>query len=354
MIQPILADLLPYGLTDSQLQDFAEILAPSCFQVYGVLKMFTMAIAFLGLLMAAYKVQMGGDLTTLGMQLVMTLLVAVSVSDYNFPRWFLDADIALASGFNSLIGFQVMETLLDFLAWIGFATLEALPVLITIMIAAGFWGIGTGFIALAAVSCLLIALSWILLGICYGVVLVAYLAQIAVLYIGIAMAPLFLGMLLYEKTRETGFKYIMGLVGIIFWPLGWNLGFLVLHSITKFPDGPLWTLFYATAFGAAFTAINIVLAGVLGLGVALLLFGVIWAVITKAPGVISAAITTGAQVGTGLMSAAAGGAASSLGMGVSAAGSVAMVAATGGGGAAAGIGGGGGGAAMGSKPPMPT
>lgn len=371
------ASIIPdgVGLSDTTLQTIATTLADPVGKVYGMLRMFTMALAFLGLLLAAYRVQMGGDLSGLGTQLVMTVLVGVCMYDGpmggvtggNLPRWFLDGDEALARGFNDFLtvtrtkaagATPIKAVLDDYIAWAGAMTLEALPALVVIMIAAGFWGIGVGFIALAAVSCILIALTWVLLGVAYAGVLVAYCIQVAVLYIGLALAPLFLGMLLYEKTRDSGFKYFMGLFGILFWPLGWNLGFLVIDSIIWYDfgsvtGGPMFDLFFHGAFGGTFQALNIVLAGVLGLAVSLLIFGLIWAILTKAPGIISSAITSGAQMGTGLVSAAASGAMSGVGGAASIGMSAGMMAASGGasgaGGAAKGAAGagGGGGAAMG-------
>lgn len=351
-----LADIIPYGVTDAALTGaggFCEILSEPVGKVYGVLSMFTIALAFIGLLNSAYKVQMGGDLSSLGTQLVMTVLVAVAINASNLPRWYLDGTIALGPGLVSSLGIDIKQVLIDFTEELGWATLDSLPISIAIMIAAGFWGIGVGFIALTIVSLALIALAWVLCAAIWGGVIVAYLVQIAVVYVGLALAPIFLGMLLFEKTRETGYKYFLGLIGVLFWPLGWALGLMVVGATLD----PLHELLYTGPDAWKLQLINIALSGVIAAGFALLLSGFIWAVLTKAPKIISEAITSGAQVGTGLVSAGMSGGISAAGSAASMGGSAAMMAASGGGSAAAGgagaagggAAGGGGGAAMGSK-----
>lgn len=338
----ILSTIIPYGIGDSDLvTKFCEPLALTCSSVYDTLRMFTIALAFVGLLHSAYKVQMGGDLSTLGSQLVMTLLVAVCL-DY-VPVWILNAEIALGPNLNASLGFDTKSTLVHYTEELGWDTLSALPGLI-VYFALGFLGIGIGFIVLAAISLLMIALAWVMCGMTWGAVMVGYLVQIASVYVALALAPIFLGMLLYEKTRETGTKYFMGIIGVLFWPLGWALGFKVLYvTIDMVHD-----LLFKSSDAAALQTVNALMAGLISAGFAILEAGFAWAVLTKAPKMISEAITAGSQFGSGLISAGASGGASTAGSALSAAGAVGAMAMTGGGSAAAGGASKGGGMATGS------
>ena len=330
------------GVGDDIFQGFAEVLSPPCHSVYHFLIPITLFLAFAGLLMAAYKVQMGGDLGGLGTQLVLTLVIAVCIGDSKLPRWILDSTEILASSFNSMLNFSVGDVFVEYLKWLGIMTGSALPGVIVILAVLGAFGFGTGFIAVGAIAILLIATPWILLGLSYGAVLVGYLTQIAVVYIGISVLPIFLGMLLYEQTRGTGVRYIQGLVGILFWPLGWGIGFFVIHAIVK-EGGPLWNLIFSTPVGIAMVALNVVLAGVLGCAIGLLLTGMLLGVVTKAPQIIGQAIATGSQVGTGIATAASSGGGGAVSSTFSAAAGIAQTAATSGGGGGGGGSGSGGG-----------
>jgi hypothetical protein len=341
------------GLTDDTMIAFADAIDGPCHTVYHLLVPLALFLAFAGLLMAAYRVQMGGDLSGLGTQLLLTLIVGVMIRDQFIPRYLLNLTEVMLSVFGNATNFTVGDIFVEYCKWLGILTAEALPVTITILVAIGFMGIGLGFIAVATIAILLIATPWVLLGLAYGAVLVGYFTHIAAIYFGIAVLPIFLGMLLYEQTRSTAIRYIQGLVAVTFWPVGWALGYFVVHGIIK-EDGPLWELIFGgSATSIALNVINVALAGVLGSALALLLTGMLLAVLTKAPGFIARAIESGSQVGTGLASAAASGGTSAAGGTLGQAAGIGMSAVSSGmggggmGGGGKGGGGGGGGAAMG-------
>jgi hypothetical protein len=131
----------------------------------------------------------------------------------------------------------------------------------------------------------------------------------------------------------------MGIIGVLFWPLGWALGFKVLYVTIDM----VHELLFKSSDAAALQTVNALMAGLISAGFAILEAGFAWAVLTKAPKMISDAITAGSQFGSGLISAGASGGVSTAGMAISTAGSVGAMAATGGGSAAAG------GAAMGAS-----
>jgi hypothetical protein len=51
----------------------------------------------------------------------------------------------------------------------------------------------------------------------------AYILQTAILFIGYAMSPIFIGMLAFPSLQNTGRTYLLNLLGIMLWPLGWGV-----------------------------------------------------------------------------------------------------------------------------------
>jgi hypothetical protein len=285
-------DIIPYGMSNDDVQNgFAKALSVPCEEIYYVLRLFTVALAFAGLLMAAYKVQMGGDLSGLGTQLISTVVVAASLAFV--PRWILDAHIALGPYLLAEIGVDIEKVMNDFLTLLA----ENLAISIASQVAKmmlGFLFLGLMFMGFIAI--IIIIISFIIAIVVYVLVIVGFLAQIAAVYIGLSIMPIFLGMLLFDKTRETGFKYIMGLVGILFWQLGWGLGFLCIQE----------------TFGAiqqscrevgTLGAINFVFGGIVTAALSLCQALMMYSVVTKAPKIISAAVVSGSQIGSAMVSA---------------------------------------------------
>ena len=130
----------------------------------------------------------------------------------------------------------------------------------------------------------------------------AYILQRFLLGVGYAFAPVFLGMLALRSTANIGVRYIMGIVGIIAWPLGWAAASIGTSNLIDI----------ATEQGL------IVMTNVYGLQT--ILAGAIigaWIILTTliAPVVIQYAISSGAQVGSALLGGTltAGAAAASTG-----------------------------------------
>jgi hypothetical protein len=285
-------EIIPYGMSNEMIQtSFAGSLQWPCEKIYWVLRIFTMALAFAGLLHAAYKVQMGGDLGGLGTQLVMTVLVAASLS--LVPRWILDAQIALGPFLLAEIGVDVEKVMNDFLASLA----ENLAVSIGSMIAQMMLGfLFLGLLFLGFIAIIIIIIAFVIAIVVYVAVIVGFLCQIAAVYLGLSIMPIFLGMLLFDKTRETGFKYIIGMVGLLFWQLGWGMGFLCIDKTFGALNDSLRSV-------SSLGAINFVFGGIVSASLSLVQALLMWSVLTKAPKIISEAIVSGAQVGTAMISA---------------------------------------------------
>ena len=153
------------------------------------------------------------------------------------------------------------------------------------------------------------------------VVFYAQIIQQFIIYTSIGLSPLIFAMYLFEPTKNVCVQFVTGLVGLLFWPLGWAMvQSLVSALIDKATDTGLLQL---TGGQYVYTASYNYF--VLGASI-FTIFGMIFA-----PIAISKAITTGVSFGGGLLGSVVGGAG-----GVAAGGaSIAAAAATGGGSAVA-------------------
>jgi hypothetical protein len=62
----------------------------------------------------------------------------------------------------------------------------------------------------------------------------AYILQTAILFIGYAMSPIFIGMLAFPSLQSTGRTYLFNLIGIMLWPLGWGMAGLITQGMISF------------------------------------------------------------------------------------------------------------------------
>jgi hypothetical protein len=62
----------------------------------------------------------------------------------------------------------------------------------------------------------------------------AYILQSAILFIGYALSPIFIGMLAFPSLQQTGRNYLLNLVGVMIWPLGWGVAGLITQGMIDF------------------------------------------------------------------------------------------------------------------------
>lgn len=62
----------------------------------------------------------------------------------------------------------------------------------------------------------------------------AYILQTAILFIGYAISPIFIGMLAFPSLQGTGRSYLFNLLGIMLWPLGWGVAGLITQGVIDF------------------------------------------------------------------------------------------------------------------------
>ncbi|MGD0061629.1 MAG: type IV secretion system protein [Verrucomicrobiia bacterium] len=141
---------------------------------------------------------------------------------------------------------------------------------------------------------LISGLLWIFGLLASVIVFYAYLVQKFILYLGYALSPIFIGFLAIRALNSIGTNYLLSLVGVMLWPLGWGAASLVTAGLITFMTDQsfLWNQSIGGAGGYAFQ--NFI--GVAALGV--------WVIFSTiaAPIVIQRVITHGIQAGAALMS----------------------------------------------------
>lgn len=166
------------------------------------------------------------------------------------------------------------------------------------------------------------------------IVFYAYLIQKFVLYLGYAVSPIFVGFLAVRTLQSIGTSYLLGLTGVMLWPLGWGAAAIMTQGLMDFMADQSFLSIGGVSGAAGYALQNLIGVAVLGVW---LIFSTI-----AAPVILQKAIATGAQIGSALAAGAAT-------AGVAAATTGASTAATigGGGGAMAAAGGTAGGAVAG-------
>jgi|JI6StandDraft_1071083.scaffolds.fasta_scaffold06599_5 hypothetical protein len=286
------------------------------FTCYEALMPFVLVLAFAGLLLQVYKGMLGGSLEGMMGQILMTAVVATIMQFYG--DWIFATQETIGRDLVADLGMDPMGIIEnfgnsfadmdidgggepDFLDMLGFidpmAIIEYLAGII-----ASFLMIFVGIIT-------------------YVLIFLAYQVQLMALYAGCAASPIFMGMILFEQTRETAIKYHIGMIAICFWPLGWALGLLFADGLlTAGTELIMLIIGPAFAFGAAAGLLTTVIAAVV-----LVVIVAAWIMFTvfKAPKIVQAALVSGTQIGMAFAGAAAGAISGGIGAGVGVASSAA-------------------------------
>ncbi len=164
------------------------------------------------------------------------------------------------------------------------------------------------------------------------------LAQTAFLYFALSLAPLFLGMFAIDSMKGVGFRWVLGVISICIWPLGWAVADIMTDGLLKnAANQDLIAAYGGTAAGGVADQANAVATYIFVIAAA------IWVIFSTfaAPIIITKSIISGgAMIGAALFSApvdaakSAAGAANAMGT---------LTGATSGGGGGGGGGGSGGG-----------
>lgn len=125
----------------------------------------------------------------------------------------------------------------------------------------------------------------------------AYIVQKFILYLGYAISPLFIGFLAVRTLQSIGTNYLLGLTGVMLWPLGWATASIVTKGLIDFMADQSFLITGGAAGTAGYTLQALLGLAVLGLWI---IFSTI-----AAPVILQKAIASGAQIGQALASGAA-------------------------------------------------
>jgi hypothetical protein len=143
-----------------------------------------------------------------------------------------------------------------------------------------------------------------------------YIFQTIILNLGYALSPLLIGFMAIPALKHIGNRYLLNLVGVLLWPLGWALAALVTQGILDFMSDPSFEYLDPTS-----TLPDLQKT----IGVAAVGFWIIFSTVA-APVIIQHVITSGAQPGGQLL---AGGFSSFLQTAATTAGAAATASTTG-------------------------
>ena len=134
---------------------------------------------------------------------------------------------------------------------------------------------------------------WMLGFLASVIVFYAYLVQKFILYVGYALAPIFIGFLAVRTLHSIGVGFLLSYAGVLCWPLGWGAASLLTSGLINFMTDQSFFSFGAIAGGAGYSLQNL-------MGLAVLAIWLISSTIAG-PIIIQKAIATGAQVGQALV-----------------------------------------------------
>lgn len=334
--------ILAQGAVDTftdPLGGFYEALEEVCMRTSDVLQVIAFVIIFTGLLMQVYKGMIGGDLAGMFRHILVSGVILAIAPHY--LEWMLSTRTVLGEDMLQAMEVDPMSALTNFgesFADAPFDTGSAPDIILGVLdpIAWGQYFLKIiGLYLMVGLSIIMYALFWL-----------GFQVQKIAIYLGSACAPIFLAMLVFEQTKDTGVKYHIGLISICFWPLGWGLGMVFTEAMMT-DILPQATVICAIIFGPLMAEPITQTVVTIGAVIIILLIIIVWLIVVlfAAPKIVSKAITTGANIGMGLVSAAASTAMGVGSAGVQAAsgaammvGGAAITAGTGGAGAAVGMG----------------
>ncbi len=298
---------------DFDLSVFYDNLADVCERCSNVLQLFAFVLVVASLLVHAYRGIFAGDLSGIMKHLVVSGII-VSIMPFYGP-WMLSTQATLGNDLLQALGVDPISMLINLgssFAEAPFDTGSAPEIVLGIFDPLVWVEYYVNLVmawCMALISIIMYIFFWI-----------GFQIQIIAIYLGSAAGSLFLAMLVFEQSRDTAVKYHIGMISICFWPLGWGLGMLFAQAVADTGPDLLDTILSPVS---AIVLVGTIIT-MLGSSIILIIV-VLWMLVTLfvAPKVVSKAITTGAQIGMGMIS----GSTSMAGAGVQAASGAAMAAA---------------------------
>ena len=116
------------------------------------------------------------------------------------------------------------------------------------------------------------------------------------LFIGYALSPIFIGMLAFPSLQNVGRNYLLNLLGIMIWPLGWGVAGLITQGMIGFMTDQSFLSSQSASGEIGYSLQNF-------MGLAFLGIWIIFSTIA-APVIIQKAIATGNSAASSLFSGA--------------------------------------------------
>ena len=123
----------------------------------------------------------------------------------------------------------------------------------------------------------------------------AYIIQKFILFTAYALSPLMIGFMAIRPLRSIGSRYLMHIIGVLLWPLGWAIAALITQGILDFMTDPAFKYIDPTATIYSLQAT---------VGVVVVAFWIVFSTIA-APIVIQKVLAHGALAGGQLLAGAA-------------------------------------------------
>jgi hypothetical protein len=123
----------------------------------------------------------------------------------------------------------------------------------------------------------------------------AYIIQKFILFSSYALSPLLIGFMAIRPLRSVGSRYLMNIVGVLLWPLGWAVAALITQGILDFMTDPSFKFIDPTSTLYSLQAT---------VGVVVVAFWIVFSTIA-APLVIQKVLNQGILAGSQLLTGAA-------------------------------------------------
>jgi len=156
------------------------------------------------------------------------------------------------------------------------------------------WWDVLGRIESATLNLLITGVLWCVGWAAYFLLWWAYLFQKIILNLGYALSPLLIGFMAIPALKHTGSRYLLNLVGVLLWPLGWAIAALITQGILDFMTDQSFLTVDPTA--SLYTLQNLI-------GLAVCAFWIIFSTFA-APVMIQKVLASGALAGGELLAGA--------------------------------------------------
>ncbi|MGA9776646.1 MAG: hypothetical protein WBS33_00060 [Verrucomicrobiia bacterium] len=219
------------------------------------------------------------------MNLLLRLLVLTSLLVY-LPSWGNTLQTLLQNSIISGLGVDPAQT------WQQFVQLLIIKRDPTTM--SSWWTVLSRFPDVST-DLIITAFLWLIGHLASVLMFFAYIFQTVILNLGYALSPLLIGFMAIPALRQTGNRYLMNLVGVMLWPLGWAVAALVTQGMLDYLANPALDFINTGSTTPDFQKT----IGTSAIG--------IWMIFSTfaAPIMIQKVVATGSLVTTGLFSGAA-------------------------------------------------